>query len=462
MPDQSRWMYRIIHPHGKLRIAITVFVAVILVIMINALAYQYLQNYPPKSASIFRLWDCFMGIQTMDKGANTLLLGDSTSLANLDTGAFADRLGGETIDLSVYAGMSMLADAWLLSAYVQKFGPPDNVVVSRRSHGYGVKHTVELLAAPPLPWAYWDKLGLAPAWEEGELFELFITKYLVLYSYADVSHERLVKFWDFFDTTRRPIVPTNTYTQGSKAEKVILDITDRKTIDFQPFIPSLDATNAVRFMSDMAREKQFQLYFVFEPEWDEAINAGLRQPILDAQVEYLSQFTDPTFVHIIWNESLTFTQEQMQNHAHLRPGFDHIKTESDISRIISIQNQLTVGMTQPIELDTVKLNKESYEIGAKPVVELTLYNPGSASVNGSVSCLAKPSGATDGYWVSRAPAAAFELEAGGKVNMDLELTVGKVDEAGIYDLIVFLRQDVGNLSNEVRVELPSYINYSDI
>ena len=149
MSDKSRWMYRVTHPHGKLRIAITVFVAVILVIVINAPAYHYLQNYPPSTGgSIFRLWDGFMGIQTMDEGVNTLLLGDSSCAANLDTGAFTDRLGGRTIDLSVYGGMSMLADAWLLSAYVQKFGPPDNVVVARASHGYRVKHTVELLSIP--------------------------------------------------------------------------------------------------------------------------------------------------------------------------------------------------------------------------------------------------------------------------------------------------------------------------
>jgi len=449
-----------LHPRGKLGIVVSVLVAIILVITINALAYLYLQKYPP-AASIFRLWDSFMGIQAMDEGVNTLLLGDSTCAANLDTGAFTDRLGGQTIDLCVYGGMAMLADAWLLSAYVEKFGPPYNVVISRMSHGYHVKHTVELLAAPSLPWGYWDTLGLAPAWEEGELSELFITKYLVLYSYADVLRERLLEFRNFFDTTRRPTVPTNDYTRGSEAEKVILNITDSETIDLAPFEPSLDATNAVRFMSDMAREKQFQLYFVFEPEWDEAINAGLRQPILDAQIEYLSQFTDPTFVHIVWNESLTFTQEQMQNHAHLRPGADHIKTESDISRIISIQNQLTAGMTQPIELDAVNLNKDSYAIGDTPVIELTVYNPGSASVNGSVSCLAKPSGVPDGYWVSRAPATGFELEAGGKVDMDLELTVGELDEFGTYDLIVFLRQDVGNLSNEARVELIGYIKYSD-
>jgi hypothetical protein len=402
-----------------------------------------------------------MGIQTMDEGVNTLLLGDSTCRANLDTGAFADRLGGQTIELSVYGGMSILADAWLVSAYIQEFGPPDNVVVSRASHGYHVEHTVELLAAPPLPWGYWDSLGLAPAWEGGESFELFATKYLVLYSYADVLGERLLRFWDLFDTTRRPAVPTNTYTRGSKYEDEIMDITDRKTIDALPFEPSLDATNAVRFMSDMAREKEFQLYFVFQPEWDEAIDAGLRQPILDAQVEYLSQFTDPTFVHIIWNESLTFTREQMQSYAHLRPGADHIKTESDISRIVTIQNQLTAGTARPLELDAVNLSKESYAIGDNPTVELTLYNPGSVSVNGSVCGLVKPSGTADGYWVSRAPAANFELEAGGKVNIDLELMVGEVDEAGTYDLVVFLRQDVGNLSNEVRVELTGRIKYSD-
>jgi hypothetical protein len=451
-----------IHPRGKLGIAVSVLVAIILVITINALAYLYLQNYPPSGGgSIFRLWDCFMGIQTMDKGIDTLLLGDSSSRANLDTGAFADRLGGQTIDLSVLGGMSMLADAWLLSAYVQKFGPPDNVVVCRLSQGYNTTHTIELLAAPSLPWGYWDKLGLAPAWEAGEIRELFITKYVVLYSYADVLRERLAKFRDFFNITRCPTVPTNTYTQGSEAKKVVLNLTDGKTIDLKPFMACPDATNAVRFMSDMAREKQFQLYFVFQPEWDEAINAGLRQPIVDAQIEYLSQFTDPNFVHIIWNESLTFTQEQMQNHAHLRPGADHIKTESDISRIISIQNQLTAGTAQPIELDSVNLTEQSYSIGDKPVVELTIHNLGSAGVNGSVSCLAKPCGVTDGYWVSRAPAAAFELEAGGKFNMNLELMVGAVDETGTYDLVVFLRQDVGNLSNEVRVELPGYIRYSD-
>jgi hypothetical protein len=240
-----------------------------------------------------------------------------------------------------------------------------------------------------------------------------------------------------------------------------MDISDNTTIGFQPFETCLDATNAVQFMSDMAREKQFQLYFVFQPEWDEAIDAGLRQPRLDGQIEYLSQFTDPIFVHIIRNESLTFTKEQMQNYAHLRPGFDHIKTESDISRIISIQNQFTVNMTQPLELDAVKLNKESYTIGDKPVVELTVRNLGSAIVNGSVCCLLKPPGATDGYWVSWAPATTFELESGGKASMDLKFKKGKVDEAGTYDLIVFLRQDVGNLSNEVRIELLSYVEYGD-
>ena len=167
-----------IHPRGKLGIALSIVVAIILVITINALAYLYLQKYPP-TASIFRLWDRFRGIEAMDEGVNTLLLGDSTCAANMDTGAFADRLGGSTIDLSVYAGMSMLADAWLLSAYVQKFGPPDNVIVARASHGYHVKHTVELLSAPPLRWGYWDKLGPAPPWEVGEKRALFIIKYLV-------------------------------------------------------------------------------------------------------------------------------------------------------------------------------------------------------------------------------------------------------------------------------------------
>ena len=459
--SKSVWLTKMFHPKGKTGVVVSILVAIAFVLTVNALAYQYLEAQPPRTDA-FKSFSRFRGIQTWNTGVDTLLFGDSSCGVNLDTGTISDRLGGRAAKLTS-GGIPILMDAWLLSAYVERFGAPDNVVICHTAPtSYNRGHPIESIAAPPLPWNYWNELGVAPDWQEGELRELFITKYGVLYSYGDILRERLVKFWRLFRYTDKPRSPTKTYSIGSTKEQELMDISSKGNYYAGEFSPSSDTTNAFSYMSNLAREKNFQLYILFQPEWDKAIDAGLRKPILHAQVQYLSQFVDPTYVHIVRNESLIFTKAQMQNPNHLRPGAARIKADSDISRIVSIQNQLTDELSQPLKLDSLHLDKDSYQTGEQPLISLTVSNLGAAGVTGGVSCLAKPSGTTDGCWVSRAPAVDFELEADGKVNIKLELTVGKLDEAGVYDLIVFLRQDVGNLSNEVRVELPGYIKYSDI
>jgi len=447
------WFSKLCCPKGKAGVITSILVAIVFVLLVNAISHKYLEAQPPDTHA-FSVFTYFRGIQTWDTGVDILILGDSTGRVNLEEGSFSDRLGGQAVKFTV-GGTSLLMDAWMLSAYVEKFGAPDSVIISHNSPtSYNFMHSIEFMAAPHLPWNYWNELGIAPAWQEGELIELFITKYAVLYSYGDILRERFINFWDLFDYAVKPVKPTNEYFEGSTSKQRAMDINHKRDYYTGEFNPSADTTNALSFMSTLAREKHFQLYIVFQPEWDEAVNSGIRKSILDAQVQYLSQFTDSTYVHIIRDDSLTFTKEQMQNPNHLRPGVTHIKTESDLSEIISIQNSLTAGQAQPIILDNVQLNRNKYKTGKQPRISLTVSNLGTADVTGSVSCLAKPSGNTDGYWVSRASAVTFEIEAGGNVTLELKLSVGELDIAGVYDLVVFLRQDVGNLSNEVRVELP--------
>jgi hypothetical protein len=75
MPDQrkkfKKRLHTILKPRGRQAIAVTVSVATIFVIMINTLAYLYIQAYPPYT-SIFRVWDCFKGIQIQNKGVDTV------------------------------------------------------------------------------------------------------------------------------------------------------------------------------------------------------------------------------------------------------------------------------------------------------------------------------------------------------------------------------------------------------
>jgi hypothetical protein len=451
------WIEKILHPRGKTGIFVTISVAIVFVLLINTSAYYYLLDQPPDTSAYY-CFRYFRGIQTWDTGTGTLLLGDSSCMANLDNGAFADRLGGTAVNLGTTAQTSVLMDAWLLSTYIERFGAPRNVIVCRSASAYGASHTVEYMAAPPLPWDYWDELGVAPAWKRGEVKDLFVARYAVLYSYSDILKDRLVGVRSLFSNHVNPTPISKVYSRGSTSPQEQMDIS-KKLPDyyFRIFSASSDTTIAFRYMSDLAREKHFQLYILFQPEWDEAIDSGLREPILDAQISYLSSFVDPTYVHIVRDESLAFSINQMQNPNHLRPGADHIKTESDISGIVSIQNQLTDDRAVSLDLDSVSTDKASYKAGDMPIVEISfstedIVSPGD--LTGSVSCLIKPSGKSDGYWVSRASSVAYKVGADGRVALDLQLNVGKIEGAGTYDLVVFLQQDVGNLSHETRYEIP--------
>jgi hypothetical protein len=460
MKDQyfrSGRLGKLLNSNGKNGIAISVLVAMAFVLLVNTILFQYLETEPP-NITAFNPFNKFRGIQKWNAGVNTLLIGDSTCFFNLDEGAFSDRLGGQVANLGTTVQTSFLMDAWELSLYVKKFGAPKNVIISRDApDGYNTMHSIEYMATPPLPWNYWNDLGVAPDLTKKELIRLAVAKYGVLYSYSDIFRARLLEGWNLFRYADAPVYPSNEYTRGDPREPDSMELNTLGYYLNDLFIPSSDTTIALKYMSNLAREKHFQLYIVFQPELDEALNTGIRQYVLIPQVQYLSQFTDPTYVHIVRDETLAFPKARMKNANHLRPGADHILTEVDISRIVSIQNALSAKQAQPLRLDFLRLDKDNYQMGDIPVINLTISDLGALGITGGVSCLIKPSGEADGYWVSRAPASYFKMEDTGMVNLTLKSNIGNLNKANVYDLVVFLRQDVGYLSNEIRVEFPNKI-----
>jgi hypothetical protein len=449
---------------SKKGIVISIVVALIFVLASNLAGFQYIRAQPISSASHLVLNRDWLGIQKMDKLADIILLGDSSCLNNLAPGAVADRLGGKVINLGNNAGTSLLMDAWMLSAYIEKFGAPKAVVIARTSSSYSVGHKIEFMSDPPLPWAYWDNYGAVPNWKDGEVRQLLIQKYGVLYSDADVLRERLLNIWDLFDCSASKYLPSmnnHSYLAGAPQEKEEMDIkTHTPAYYFGKFYPNVDSTNAIQCMVSLARKYHFQLYFTLQQEWDEAVKAGLRTENLAAEKKYLSRFIDETYVHIVEQLPKTlFTKEQMQNPNHLWHGSEKIYTEEIINGIAAIQNNLTAEQARNMELTSVSLDKDSYQPGEQPAITFNVTDPGDVEatvLNGGISFLVKPSGDIDANWVARAPATVLTLNGDEIKEISLQLTAGKL-EAGTYDLVVFLRQDVGGLSHETRIEIPKKI-----
>ena len=274
------WLQTLCHPQGKTGVAVSLSVALLFVFMVNLVAYSYLRIQPPNTEMpqtkwgwAFRPVPDFVGINQLKSPVDTLLLGDSTCDKNLPAGAFADRLGGSAINLGNINESSFLTDAWMLGDYVNRFGPPRNVLISRSSPwGYVRQHDIEFMSAIPLAWGYWNQLGAVPDWKPGELRNLFITRYGVLYSNADILKDRLVKIWTIFNYPIHPVQPSREYTRGSHDPQGPFDINKHlPNFYYDQFNPNLDTTIALRYMSNLARAKHFQLYFAFQPEWDQAL-----------------------------------------------------------------------------------------------------------------------------------------------------------------------------------------------
>jgi len=454
---------RIAGPKGWAGIAATVCCVLATLLVLNTAAYYYLQEQPKSAHGPEAVIGArgplsgWHGLIDLKEPVDTLILGDSEAGVNLVTGPIADRLGGNIINLGNNAYSSLLMDAWMLEYYVQKFGPPRNVILLRSCYSYQYSRILEFMAVVPLEWGYWDRLGTVPDWKAGELQKLFISKYAVLDSDSDVLTYRLMHPLDLFAQPYTKITPLSYYSKGTMIASTMKNYNREKwPWEFSPFRPSSDSMNALTDMSNLARSLGFQFYIAIGPEWDEAYQDPGRQAKVSGMEKWLTQFTDSQYVHLVLTTPMTFREDQMQNVDHLRPGAERQYTEAALGEIVSIQNIMSAVQAKPVGLASVVLDKREYTIGEQPTVTLSLTTGTSidttASVEGDVSCLIRPSGKSDSEWVYRAPATAVVAHYGDNTEVSLTLNVGKLGKAGAYDLIVFLRQSVGRLSFETRIE----------
>jgi hypothetical protein len=441
--------------------------ALVLVLLFNWLAGAYLFNYPfskyPEKngrQTYFQNVALFQGLKLESSQADNLLLGDSTCRVNLLTGPFADRIGGPSYNLGNTSGSSMLMDAWILSFYIQQHGVPENVIVLRSpSDGYPQEHRTDFLAAVPLEWGYWDRLGVAPEWQKYEKFKLWVNKYLRLYGDADVLSERIFLPWKLPEYIKMiPKTPGEVYFGG--------DINPQETMDLAKLLPESyfnwrkpvqDTAIALHFMCELARENHFQLYIVRGPEWQEAVNSGWREAAINYMGEYAGQYTDSEYVHFIPDQPLQFPKNEMQNINHLRPGAERVFTECVIENITSSQNRLTATLAVPIEIDSVKFDKAVYAAADIPNIELRLMNSLPAAFSGGVSAILRPIGGSDANWVARSQSVPLIMEGNSRQSVTLKCAVGIIEKDQTYEAVIFVRQDIGNLVHETRFLLPDRI-----
>jgi hypothetical protein len=114
-----------------------------------------------------------------------LILGDSSGNQAVQGDRLAQKLGGSTLNLCTIADMLVVHDAWVLRRYLDRVGPPKNVVVVHVADVWPRQLQNKqkmLLGKVPLPWGSWEKAEPPLTLTPRETFALFLDRYVPLYT----------------------------------------------------------------------------------------------------------------------------------------------------------------------------------------------------------------------------------------------------------------------------------------
>lgn len=463
-PFRSGIISRVISPKGVMNGITFCFVILFSVIFINYLGYLYLEAQPLRVTSPDAKWGwahsvlpAWHGLLELQAPVDNIIMGDSTAGVCVITGPITDRLGGSTINLTNNVGSSILTDAWMVEQYIQRWGTPKNVLLIRSNSGYEVPHNLEFMSVVPLGWGYWD--NIAPNWEKNELIDLFIKKYIVIYSNSDILSNRLLNPMTMFKQPYQKTNPSLTYSSGSTAASDMDNVLKgRPAWIYGTFNPSIDSTTALKFMSNMAEKRGFNLYIIVGPECDEIFADPARKAKISSMYKYVAQFAKSKNVYVIPNVPIQFKKESMQNPNHLRPGAEKVYSEKITDAIASIQNG--TSKDNQLKLVSTKFDKTTYKIGEIPSLTIAIADDGNNEIHGAVSCSIFKSGSTEYDWISRASAVNCNLGNTRTTEIKMIVDKGKITDPGKYDMAVFVRINVGQSFKEIKFVIPDKLEFT--
>jgi hypothetical protein len=153
----------------------------LIVFVINFIARWYLDHYPINRGYwlVRQKWEI---LQAMPEPVEWLILGDSTGNQGIIPTKLQNELGGTSVNLCTTGNTALLDDVWMLEEYIEKFGPPRNVIIV---HAYNVwpRTTAPVMIAKiPRPWGYWRKFSPVPKFSIRDYVHIFLSRYMPLYA----------------------------------------------------------------------------------------------------------------------------------------------------------------------------------------------------------------------------------------------------------------------------------------
>lgn len=167
-------------PSSVKGIWISVLGTFFIVLLANWAARAYLAEYTTNRGYwlVGKKWQM---LKTMATPVDWLIVGDSSGNQGVVPEKWTDQVGGTAVNLCTVANLTLLDDIWMIERYIERFGPPENVLIVHVYDMWSRELAPAFVAKVPLFWKHVYG-SLSALMNTKELSRLFLLRYVPLYS----------------------------------------------------------------------------------------------------------------------------------------------------------------------------------------------------------------------------------------------------------------------------------------
>ena len=323
---------------GTWRILVAVLGTLLTTLLVNVSAIWYINNNPENLSEVLikKKWEMVLD---MEHPADWLILGDSSGNQGVVPDIFNKRFGGTSINMCTVGTLLALNDAWILDTYIQRLGPPRNVLIV---HVYDIWQrdlNYYHMAKVPLEWHYWERLKPTLELDLHSTWSIFLTRYIPLYSHDRTLSRKIKHPWAGSRSYSQ--IQDDGFMARSEPNPVrVLEDAEKHKSFLKDNEFNLSALNraALTQIIELAERYKFNVYLANGPVYEGLYETEDFRTYIASVREALGTFAASSeWLHYILQVPATFPADQMQNVDHLVYSAALVYTDELVSEIISLE-----------------------------------------------------------------------------------------------------------------------------
>ena len=301
---------------------ITILAILIILILVNLASIWFLDKYPYNRGYwlVKAKWEL---LQTMEQPIDWLVVGDSSGNQGFDPTVFEREMAGQTaVNLATVADMGTVDDAWMLQTYIERFGPPSNLILIHTFDSWHRDLQFVFIGKSAMPWGSWNSLQPNLNFTFAQQRDIFLARFVPLYA----DNQSLSKSIMDATLTDRPLFANRYHLEPdgfmrhpaaapARVERHALELI--QFVDNRRFTMSEANQASIATLITLADQYNIQLYFVSAPLYEGLANDEQFQAYYNQILTTLNQLSQGSDnVHVL-ETIITFPADQMESPDHI-------------------------------------------------------------------------------------------------------------------------------------------------